>query len=102
MMCRGCLFVIVDLPSGDIESCHKIEILEDLLNEFPNNPILLKEWEIVDSEENCFVNLWQPKPKDPEEFKKQWHEWVDCRRGVIANYEKDLRQLLTQGSVISK
>lgn len=98
-MCRGCLFVIVDIPSGgDIDGCHKQEILEELFNEYPDNPMLLKEWEIVESEENCFVNLWQPKPKNPEEFKKQWHEWVDCRAGVIANYEKEWRKKLAQSS----
>jgi len=91
--------VIVDIPSGgDIEGCHKQEILGDLAREFPNNPIIQKKLEELDKdqEEKCFVGFWQPKPKNPVEFKKQWHEWVDCRTGVIANYEKNLRLELAQ------
>ena len=95
-MCRGCLFVIVDIPSGgDIDGCWKMNILEDLASEYPNNPIIKKKLEEMD-EEKCFVGFWQPKPKNQEEFEKQAKEWFDCRWGVIHDYERKWRQRLAQ------
>ena len=97
-MCRGCLFVIVDIESGgDIDGCWKMEILEDLAGEFPNDPIIKKKLENIEQdldEEKCFVGFWQPKPLNEEEFKKQAKEWMITRQLVIANYEREWRQRL--------
>ena len=97
-MCRGCLFVIVDIDSGgDIDGCWKIEILEDLASEFPNNPIIQKKLENTEKdldEEKCFLGFWQPKPVNQEQFKKQAKEWLECRKKVIAKYEREWRQKL--------
>lgn len=101
-MCRGCLFVIVDIPSGgDIDGCWKLEILEELAGEFPNNAMIKEALEKLDEdldEEKCFVGFWQPKPKNPKEFRAQTLEWLECRAKVIANYEKEWRKRLAEGS----
>lgn len=90
-MCRGCLFVIVDIPSGgDIDGCHKIEILEELATEFPNNPLIKKKLEEMD-QEKCFVGFWQPKPLSRKQLMKQDKEWLECREKMIVNYEKEMR-----------
>ena len=99
-MCRGCLFVIVDIPSGgDIDGCCKMEILEEIGSGFPDNPIIKKKLEEMEKdldEENCFVGFWQPKPQNEEEFKKQAAEWLECRTKIIHNYMCETLKMLIQ------
>ena len=96
-MCRGCLFVIIDIASGgDIDGCWKLEIVQQLASEFPNSPIIKEKLENIEEEldeEKCFVGFWQPKPLNKEEFEKQAKEWLECREKIIEHYIKELRQL---------
>ena len=95
-MCRGCLFVIVDIPSGgDIESCWKQEIIERFYENYPKDTKihdLLENEEKKLDEDQCFVGFWQPQPKNKDEFEKQTREWMECREKVIAAYERNLRK----------
>jgi len=73
-MCRGCLFVIVDFESGDIDGCLKVEALEELEQEGLKVPT--EFYDELD-EEKCFVSsepcFEETIPFDMEKFYKTRH-----------------------------
>ena len=105
-MCRGCLFVKVDVPSGgDIDGCLKQDVIDEFKGEIRKPNLLRSRFEGVSEakamlvlnheetlldEQHCNEVLKQPKPKNQEEFKQQSEKWFKAQDKAYVSYEQFL------------
>jgi membrane protein involved in colicin uptake len=98
-MCRGCLFVKVDVSSGgDIDGCIKNDVIDefknvkyiDLLRAKEKALMVLNYEESLIDEENCVEELKQPESANEEEIKEQWSQWLKARDKACRSYKQYL------------
>lgn len=107
-MCRGCLFVKVDIPSGgDIDGCLKEDIIEELrskgefgtfigkgtymYSEFTEKGRMVLDHEMAMlDEKHCKEIFNQPQSKDSEEFDAQSKAFWKARDRAYDSYKQYL------------
>jgi hypothetical protein len=105
-MCRGCLFVKVDIPSGgDIDGCLKQDIIDEFKADLDlpslmrrltscqstgkeKALIILNYEESFLDEKQCKENFNQPEPKDAEEIREQDKQFFKARERAYQSFKQ--------------